>query len=232
MPNPLLRNPIYAPRPFEKGFQGVYTSVLSGVMTLSRVQEKIVTFIRRYLHQHGYAPSIRDIMHHCGFKSPRAVSFHLEKLERGGVIQRDRKARSILLNDLPSAMTIPVFGTIPAGFPETVAEDRKTLGELAIQPGWFGVGMRRGGYALRVRGDSMQDVRIFDGDLAIVEPRAPKAGDIVVAIIDGENTLKRLVRQKDKYFLRAENPKYPELIPTDELKVQGVVVGIYRSILS
>ena len=92
--------------------------------------------------------------------------------------------------------------------------------------------MRRGGFALRVRGDSMQGARIFDGDLAIVEPRAPKPGDIVVAVIDGETTLKRLVKQKEKYFLRAENPKYPELVPTDELKVQGVVVGVYRPILS
>ena len=201
-------------------------------MAPSRVQEKIVAFIRRYLHQHGYAPSIRDIMHHCEFKSPRAVSFHLEKLERGGAIRRDRKARSILLNDPHSALTIPVFGTIPAGFPETPAEDSRPVGGLAVGPGWFGAGMRRGGFALRVRGDSMQGARIFDGDLAIVEPRAPKPGDIVVAVIDGETTLKRLVKQKEKYFLRAENPKYPELVPTDELKVQGVVVGVYRPILS
>ncbi len=197
---------------------------------LSRVQEKIVIFIRRYFHQHGYAPAIRDIMHHCGFKSPRAVSFHLEKLEQRGVIRRDRKARSILLNDAPSALTIPVFGILPAGFPEMVEQDHKTIGGLAIQPGWFGAGMRQGGYALRVRGDSMQDARIFDGDLAIVEPRAPKAGDIVVAIVDGHSTLKRLVKQRNQYFLRAENPKHSELIPTDELKVQGVVVGIYRMI--
>lgn len=195
----------------------------------SRSADKIVAFIRRYLHQHGYSPSIRDIMHACGFKSPRAVSFHLEKLERLGTLRRDRKARSILLNESQSALSIPIFGTVPAGFPETPAEDRKPLGELAIQPEWFGGAMRRG-YAVRVHGDSMQGARIFDGDLVIVEPKTPKAGDIVVAIIDGETTLKRLIKQKEKYFLRAENPKYPELIPSDELKVQGVVVGVYRPI--
>lgn len=201
-------------------------------MNPSPIQEKMIAFIRRYLHQHGYAPSIRDIMHHCGFKSPRAVSFHLEKLEKGGLVRRDRKARSILLNDSQSALSIPIFGTIPAGFPETPAEGRQALGEMSVQPGWFGAGMRRGGYALRVRGDSMEGARIFDGDLAIVEPKAPKPGDVVVAVIDGESTLKRLVKQKDKYFLRAENPKYPEMTPTDELKVQGVVVGVYRPIAS
>jgi len=201
-------------------------------MPLSRVQEKIVAFIRRYLHQHGYSPSIRDIMHHCGFKSPRAVSFHLEKLEGAGAIRRDRKARSILLSDPQNVLAIPVYGTIPAGFPEMPAGDARPVGGLAVGPGWFGPGMRRGGFALRVRGDSMQGARIFDGDLAIVEPRSAKPGDIVVAVIDGETTLKRLVKQKDKYFLRAENPKFPELIPSDELKVQGVVVGVYRPIVS
>jgi repressor LexA len=189
---------------------------------VTRIQEKIVVFIRKYAQAHGYAPSVRDIMGHCAFKSPRAVSFHLEKLEKAGVLRRDRKARSILLSDSQSALTIPVLGAMDGG---------KT-GEMALQPGWFAAGMRRGGFALRVRGDGMQEARIFDGDLAIVEPKAPKAGDIVVAVVNAETLVRRYIKQKDKYFLRAENPKRPEMIPSDDLKIQGVVVGIYRPILA
>jgi len=194
---------------------------------LSRTQEKIIAFIRRYLHQNGYSPSIRDIMQHCGFKSPRAISFHLEKLTQRGLVKRDRKARSILLNESENVLSIPVYGSVAL---EASAQGRAE-GGLALQPAWFGAGMKRGGFALRVRGDHMQGAKIFEGDLAIVEPRAPKPNDIVVAHVDGESTLKRLIKQKDKYFLRAENPKYPQLTPIDDLKVQGVVIGIYRPIL-
>ena len=159
-------------------------------------------------------------MHHCGFKSPRAVSFHLEKMEKAGLIRRSRKPRTILLNEPGRAETIPIYGSIPAGHPEGQAQS--LLGELAI--------VRRGGFALKVRGDSMEGARIFDGDIAVVEVRSPKSGDVVVAVIDGESTLKRFVRQKDRIYLKAENPRYPELIPADQLTTQGVVVGIYRPI--
>lgn len=197
-------------------------------MNLSKVQTKIISFIRHFVRQQGYSPSIREIMRHCGFKSPRAVSFHLEKLKEGRWIRSSGKARSILLNSVDDAEAIPIYGSIPAGFPEL--QTQGVVAELAIRAGDFSAGVRRGGYALKVRGDSMEGARIFDGDLAIVEPKQPKTGDIVVAMIDGESTLKRLVKHKDRFFLKAENPKYSKLIPSDELKVQGVVVGVYRAL--
>jgi repressor LexA len=184
-------------------------------MQLTKVQDKIVAFIRRYLLQHGYSPSIRDIMNHCGFKSPRAVSFHLEKLERAGLVRRDRKARSILLHDRDQLHMIPVYGTAPAASSESSDQPRQAA-ELAIHAAAFpGLG-RRGGYAVRVRGDHMQQARIFDGDIAIVELRMPKPGDIVVISVGGETVLRRLAKQKER--------------PGEELRVQGVVVGVYRKL--
>ena len=185
-------------------------------MKLTKVQEKIVAFIRRYFLQHGYSPSIRDIMNHCGFKSPRAVSFHLEKLEQGGVVRRDRKARSLLLQDRDQLHMIAVYGTAPDTNPEAGSENARSSTELALHTSAFpGLG-RRGGYALRVRGDHMQQAKIFDGDIAIVELRMPKPGDIVAISVGGETILKRLAKQKDR--------------PSEELKVQDVVVGVYRKI--
>jgi repressor LexA len=83
-------------------------------------------------------------------------------------------------------------------------------------------------FALRVRGDSMTGAQIADGDLVIVEGRKPNPGDIVAALIDGETTLKRLVFEDDRYFLKAENPKYPDLLPASELLIQGVVRAVVR----
>lgn len=76
----------------------------------------------------------------------------------------------------------------------------------------------------------MVGAKIFDGDVAIVEQRPPKNNDVVVALIDGENTLKRLVQQGKRVSLKAENPNYPNLIPADELTIQGVVIGVYRPV--
>ncbi|MCL6546714.1 MAG: hypothetical protein K6T61_15950, partial [Bryobacteraceae bacterium] len=88
---------------------------------------------------------------------------------------------------------------------------------------------KEGCFALRVRGDSMKDAGILDGDLVIVEPTPnPRAGQIVVALIDGESTLKRLVRVQGKWFLKAENPAYPELYPRADLVIQGVVRTVIR----
>ena len=84
--------------------------------------------------------------------------------------------------------------------------------------------------ALRVHGDSMEGAGILNGDMVVVEPGEPKPGDIVVALIDGENTLKRLVRKGGRACLASENPRYPDLVPAAELTVQGVVTGLIRRI--
>jgi repressor LexA len=122
---------------------------------------------------------------------------------------------------------VPVYGSIAAGFAETA--DQQEEGTISIDATTLGLGRSKRVFALKVRGDSMVDAGINDGDLAILENREPQAGAIVAALIDGETTLKRLVQQRGRYYLHAENPKYPDLMPVGELSVQGVMVALIRT---
>ncbi|MSR64318.1 MAG: repressor LexA [Verrucomicrobiae bacterium] len=196
---------------------------------MTELREKMLRFIRDFTSQNGYPPSVREIMRFFEFKSPRAISFHLEKLEAEGYLECDGKARGIrMMKFMPDmAIEIPIYGIISAGYPDH--QTQESLGRLVIRPGLIAPGVASHAYGLRVKGDSMIGAKIFDGDVAVVEFRTPRNNDIVVALIDGENTLKRFVQVGQTVSLKAENPKYPDLIPSDELKIQGVVVGVYRS---
>jgi repressor LexA len=202
---------------------------LNGMLT--ERQSEIVEFLQECLRDQGRVPTVREIQAHFRFSSPATVRDHLELLERKDVIRREAgKARSIQLLGLHrprSVVTVPLLGTIPAGFPESAAEQ---AGEsLAISPEILGVPERARLFALKVRGDSMIDAGILDGDVAILESgREPVPRDIVAALIDGETTLKRFLVQRGKPFLRAENSKYPDLIPARELTIQGV----FRALIS
>lgn len=196
---------------------------------MTELRERMLRFIRDFAAKNGYPPSVREIMRFFEFKSPRAVSFHLEKLEAEGYIECHGKARGIRLKKyLPDMATeIPIYGIVSAGYPDTQTQD--AMGRLAIRPGLIAPGLASHAYGLRVKGDSMVGAKIFDGDIAVVEFRTPENNDIVVALIDGENTLKRFIRNGQSVHLKAENPKYPDLIPVEELNIQGVVIGVYRS---
>jgi repressor LexA len=127
-----------------------------------------------------------------------------------------------------SLHVLPVYGHIPAGPPTEYInlhpDSTATLDEQLL-----GFKPRQGCYLLKVRGDSMQGAAILNGDLVLIEPTpAPRAGQVVAALIDGENTLKRLVRVKGRWFLKAENPAYPELYPRSELVIQGIVRTVIR----
>ena len=106
--------------------------------------------------------------------------------------------------------------------------DPSTDGHVAIDPASFGVRPGAQLFALRVRGDSMVDAGILDRDTVFLTPRDPRPGAIVAALIDGESTLKRFLVQRGRPFLRAENPRYPDLLPATELIIQGVMVGLLR----
>ncbi len=190
-------------------------------------QKKILDKIRHHWESKGYGPSIRDLMLSCKYRSPRAVSFHLEKLETLGLIERNREARSLRIKrDQEEIVTLPVFGEIPAGY--SAVQSQLPLGELAVPREMAPARTSSHSYALKVRGDSMVGAGVKDGDIAIVEQRQAKPGDIVVALVDGANTLKRLVVRNGGYALKAENPKYPLIIPVEELEIQGVVIGFFR----
>lgn len=212
-------------------------------------QQAVLDFLNYYFRQQGYWPSIREILEHFKFKSTNAVQRHLRALERKGCLTRARgQARAFRAvknsdfenngnGDSNSAKTfdvvnIPIYGNISAGYPDRV-EPGEAIGRLQIDVETAGLNRRARvkPFALRVRGDSMVDAGIFEGDTVVVEPGPGAHGDIVAALIDGETTLKRLISEMGKpAYLKAENCKYPELYPISELIIQGVARSIVRSL--
>lgn len=176
-------------------------------------------------------PSTRDIQQHFGFASQTAAMSHLRALERKGAIRRlPGKARAVAFpEDINRAETvvIPVVGNIPAG----PASDNPEVqsGRITLDVQSLGVSRGTKPFALRVRGDSMEGAHICEGDHVILVQREPKPRDVVAALIDGETTLKRYLVENGQPFLKAENPRYPDLIPARELVIQGVMVGLVRT---
>ncbi|HAX44686.1 MAG TPA: transcriptional repressor LexA [Bryobacteraceae bacterium] len=207
-------------------------------MQLTERQQAVLDFIIEFRRDNGCSPSIPEIQRHFGIRSPNGVAGHLHALEAKGAIRRaERGSRQI---DLPDGMPpapppagvyqIPVYGSIPAGPPQDIAagaaESCALVDEVAL-----GFKPREGCFALKVRGDSMRDAGILTGDMVVIQPTpTPREGQIVAALIDGECTLKRLVRVKGRWFLKAENPNYPELHPREALVIQGAVRTVIRKL--
>ncbi|MFW5874413.1 MAG: transcriptional repressor LexA [Verrucomicrobiota bacterium] len=210
---------------------------------LTKRQEEILTFIGHYEWRNGYWPSIREIQEKFGFKSTNAVMGHLRALEKKGAIERiPGQARTFRIHrpdredtpEIPDGATevvdIPIYGDIAAGYPDRV-EPAGEIGRLQVDIRSAGFSNRRNSFALQVRGESMVDAEIYEGDMVVVEPREPKDGDIVAALIDNETTLKRYIKKPgEPPYLKAENKFYPELYPVNELTVQGVAKAVVRSL--
>ena len=125
------------------------------------------------------------------------------------------------------ALDIPIFGSIAAGFAEL--REQEAVGCVTVDAETLGLRPRAVVFALRVKGDSMTGRHILDGDIVIIEQGPqPRVGEVVAALIDGESTLKTFVMEKGRPCLRAENLKYPTLIPVEEMVIQGVMVGLLR----
>jgi repressor LexA len=199
--------------------------------TLTDRQRQVLDFIQQHHGQHGVAPSLREIQAHFGLASPFGIKRHVDALIGKGALRRlEGKARGLVPSVPPrqhSLAEIPLFGVIPAGLPVDAAQEPE--GHVAIDPASFGVRPGAQLFALRVRGDSMVDAGILDRDTVFLTPREPRPRDIVAALIDGESTLKRFLVQRGLPFLRAENPRYPDLLPARELVIQGVMVGLLRA---
>ena len=200
-------------------------------------QRKILEFIRRFAGENAYWPSIRDIQLEFGFRSTNAVIGHLRALENKGAIERIHgQARTFRL--LPEAAEngegevdwLPVYGNIAAGYPDLV-ESSGAIHQLRVDAQTAMRARAQNGFCLKVSGESMRDAGIFDGDHVVAVVRSPRDGDIVIALIDGETTLKRYTKKgNEPPYLKAENSDYPELYPINELTVQGVAVSIVRSL--
>jgi repressor LexA len=206
------------------------------ISMLTARQQSILDFIMDFRRRHGCSPSIPELQRAFGIRSPNGVAGHLNALETKGFIRRAKRgSRQIDVTGPLGALRsdsydLPMFGRVPAGNPEAFAAAAPE-GCLTVDEGTLGFRPKSGCFGLRVRGDSMKDAGILDGDIVVVEPTpSPRAGQIVVALIDGESTLKRLVRLKGRWYLKAENPSYPELHPRADLVIQGAVRTVIRTL--
>jgi repressor LexA len=199
-------------------------------MSLTARQLQVLNYIEESLERTGVMPSTREIQDHFGFASQTAAMNHLRALERKGVIVRlPGKARAVALAShlrRSPILDIPIFGHIAAGGPEP--QDQSQQGTVSVDIESAGLKKNSRMFAVKVRGDSMIGAQISDGDLVILEQKVPQNGDIVAALVDGETTLKRYVATEGRPFLRAENPKYPDIFPVNELMIQGVMVALIR----
>jgi repressor LexA len=200
---------------------------------LTRAQQRVLDFIQAELYAGRPIPTLREIAGQFGFRSHRAAACHLDALKRKGFIASDPgKARSLRVTSPLAKLRrrlsdIPLFGSIPAGF----AQNREPEAESCVSVDMETLGFKptRNTFALRVTGDSMMGRHILDGDIVVLEHGPePRNGQIVAALIDGESTLKTFVVKGGKPFLKAENPKYPDLIPAQELMIQGVFKALIR----
>ena len=199
---------------------------------LSDRQNQILRFIRTELKTRGYAPSVRDIVRHVGDRSPTSVHRHLKTLERHELIVRDPgKSRSIrLVSEEPDPAGrghragLPLAGVIAAGSPiEAIEQDERIDFDALFN--------RDGHFVLRVKGDSMIEDHIDDGDLVVVrQTDRCREGDTVVALLDGQAaTLKRFYREEDRIRLQPANADLDPIYARD-VKILGVVVGVVRRI--
>ncbi len=197
-------------------------------MTLTAHQRTTLNYIREFQRKRGYSPSLSDLAIAFGVRSKNAVAKVVAILVRNGYLEKDPKGRIKIMEREESGgtpLSLPLFGPIPAGFAAPAEEQAEEM--VALQD--YLVRDRSNTFLLRVKGESMIGTGIHNGDLVIVERgKEPKVGEIVVGILDGEFTLKRLKRDKGKYYLQAENPDYPDLYALDELAVAGVVRGVIR----
>lgn len=200
---------------------------------LTAPQRKVFDFVRDQLVAGQPAPTLREIAARFRWRSKRAAACHLEAIVRKGwLIAEAGKARSLRLVDTVSVVRqavieIPLLGSIPAGFGREREEDAGECVPVTIES--IGFKPTRNTFALQVTGDSMIGRHICDGDIAVFEHGPePRHGQIVAALIDRKSTLKTFVVKSGKPFLKAENPKYPDLIPSEELVIQGVFKALIR----
>ena len=192
-------------------------------------QRNVLDFIQQEQREKGITPSTREIQTHFGFASQTSVMQYIAALERKGFINRQaRKARTLITPLQKIRITdIPIYGQIPAGMASATEENIE--GHVSLDAVSLNASKNGRTFALRVRGDSMIDAHILDGDVVILEDRKDvQNGDVVAALIDGETTLKRYLVEHGRPYLKAENPAYPNLIPARELRIQGVMISLVR----
>lgn len=181
-------------------------------------RSRIIAFYKRHQRMPGY----REIMQLTGFRSKNAVFKLIGKLVDDGVITKDARGR---LSPRSIKGGVPLLGLIEAGFPSAAEEELLDVMDFDE----YLVPNKESTYILKVKGDSMIDAGIHPGDMVVVERRASyKPGQIVIATIDGEYTMKFLRKRGEKFFLEPANPKYKPLYPTQTFRVEAIVTAVVR----
>jgi repressor LexA len=208
--------------------------------SLTKRQASILAFLKSYLQDKGYPPTVREIAAHFHISSPRGAKKHLDALESKGYIQkRPGSPRAIELRDGPQATTnpasgglsiiLPILGRVQAGTPNLATQE--IIGHLALDPS---LAQAPDAFILHVRGDSMVEDGILDGDYAVVKPQDHAAnGDAVVALVGEEATVKRFYQEKDQVRLEPANARLKPIrvdAHSEEFRILGKVVGIVRKL--
>jgi len=205
-------------------------------MVKSRTRENILSFISAFRQEKGFAPTVKEIAESCNITSVSVVQYHLDRLERSGAISRQRnKSRSINTADEAREGTyIPLLGVIAAGHPIGVPDANVwgAIGDRVEVPSYMTRG-RRDVYALQVRGNSMVDAMIADGDIVIMEQAYElKSGDVAAIWLKSEQevTLKKVYFEGDQIRLQPCNPfMMPFYQPAANVEIQGRLIGVVRS---
>ncbi|MEW6516851.1 MAG: transcriptional repressor LexA [candidate division FCPU426 bacterium] len=197
-------------------------------MMLTRKQKEVLDFVESYRREHGYAPTLREIGEALGLSSVATVYQHLKHLEAKGLIRREggraRQMETTSLPEQPRAQNVRLLGLVAAGSPIEALEQPESM---ALPEDLLGRGET---FVLRVKGDSMIEDHILDGDFIVVEKREhAQNGEIVVALIEHEATVKRFYREAGQIRLQPANAAMrPIYVPEEQLRIQGIVIGVLR----
>ena len=196
--------------------------------TLTPRQRQVLQFIREEIVSQGYPPSVRDICRGLGLRSSSTVHAHLSQLEAKGYIRRDPakpRAIEVLADRREDVVPVPIIGRVTAGEPILAVENLE--GTLPLPASFAGTGNT---FLLRIRGDSMMGAGIFDDDYVLVNQQdTAENGDIVVALLGDEATVKRYYREKDSIRLQPENEGMEPII-TREVRILGKVIAVLRQL--
>lgn len=192
-------------------------------------QQQVLEFLQSYLDNNGYPPTLREICAHLGVSGTLSAIRHLDALEKKGYLKRDASPRGIALTTPTNeSVSLPIVGTVKAGALTPPVED--ISGYMSLDR----MRLHGGKFFLRVQGDSMINACIREGDLALVRPQPMAENrDIVVAMVEGEVTLKRFYREQGRIRLQPENPNMKAIIIPEgsgEVSIIGKVVGLYRDL--
>ena len=198
---------------------------------LSRFQTELLQFFQSFFEEEGRPPRLLEIALPFGL-SEDSARIHICVLQKGGFLLPCATDIAFLRvlgpwTHFDSVTGIPLFGTIPAGAPEDCSQENRTFIPIPLER--LGITPSEDIFALEVRGDSMSGKHIIEGDIVLLNrPKRPMHGNVVAALVDNQTTLKTYFEKGGKKFLRAENPAYKDIIPTEELQIQGVMIYLLR----